>query len=248
MPRSGSTLQYNLVRGIIEITNSGSGHGFFAPEQTKESYHLFESWAAAPDFHVIKTQAFFPSIEKLLQSGKVRVCYTYRDLRDVAASLERRFKNQGKELNKILNDIVVEYYTIQKAPDLISAKYEEMTTDIEQAVSYFAHALGLSPSPAEISSVAKEYSLANAKKKIQRFELRYKIADLTRKLLAKCYIDYTPPFFDPDTLMHSGHIAPANSSREDYLSPEQITHITNTYQEWLVKCGYISKKQQSQPS
>ena len=239
MPRSGSTLQYNLVRGIIEITNNGSGRGFFDPNQATDSYGQFQEWSEDSDYHVIKTQTIFPGLDQLLESRKSYICYTFRDLRDVAASLERRFKGQGKDLYKILDDIVSEYYTIRGFPNLISVRYEEMTKDLEGAVSHMVQILGLSPDPAEIASVAEEFSLSSAKKKIQRFELRYKIADVIRKGLAKCGIDYMPSFFDSKTLMHSGHIAPDNSSREDYLSTDQIAHITDTYREWLVECGYI---------
>ena len=241
MPRSGSTLQYNLVRGIVEITDNGSGQGFFDPNQAVDSYSQFERWAEEPGFHVIKTQAVFPGLNKLLQSDKASICYTFRDLRDVAASLERRFKGQGKELYKILDDIVTEYYTIQGFPHLISVRYEEMTSDLEGTVSHMAQALGISPKPAEIISVAEEFSLSSAKKKIERFELRYKIADVIRKGLAKCGIDYVPSFFDSKTLMHSGHIAPENSSREDYLPADQIARITDIHREWLVECGYITE-------
>lgn len=254
MPRSGSTLQYNLVRGIIEKMEKGSGEGFFNPQQTRDLYDQFEQWAEDNSFHVIKTQSIFPNIDQLLLSSNVSICYTYRDLRDVAASLERRFKTEGKELYKILDDIIKEYYIIQKLPNLISVQYEEMTSDTQSATRYMADALGLSPHSSQIQAVTDEFSLASAKKKIQKFEFRYKIEDASKKLLVKSGLDrligrasnifgvgYTPPFFDPKTLMHAGHIAPENSSRSDYLSPEQIKYITEKYQPWLLACGYVSE-------
>lgn len=239
MPRSGSTLQYNLVRGIVEITGRGSGQGFYNPQQAIDGYSQFENWAKDSNYHVIKTQVVFPGLDLLLQSDRAYICYTYRDLRDVAASLERRFKCEGKELYKILDNIIAEYYTIQAFPNLISIRYEEMIIELESTVSSMARALGLSPSSADTGSIASEFSLSSAKKKIQKFEFRYKIADATRKFLAKCGIKYAPSFFDSKTLMHAAHIAPENSSREDYLSADQIAHITSTYQDWLVECGYI---------
>ena len=255
MPRSGSTLQYNLVRGIVEKLGKGSGHGFFNPQQSQEMSSQLQDWASDTMFHVIKTQSLVPNIDALLSTNNTYICYTFRDLRDVAASLERRFKCEGKELYKILDDIIDEYYTIQRLPNLISIKYEDMTSDIAAATEFMARAFDFSPNPDDVETVASEFSLKSAKKKIQTFELRYKIEDAAHKIISKFGINrvigkitsklgikYTPPFFDPKTLMHADHIAPENSTREDYLSPDQIDYITATYQDWLVTNMYITKK------
>lgn len=255
MPRSGSTLQYNLVRGIVEELGVGKGEGFYNPQEVSDMYPTLRLWASENDFHVIKTQTLFPEATNLLHDSNAKICYTYRDLRDVAASLERRFKTEGKDLYKILDDIIEEYHNIQKLPGLISIQYEEMIRDLEKATVFFAEALSLRPEPKNIRRVVDEFSLESARMKIKKFETRFKIEDLLRKTFNNCGltsllrtiskkigINYTPPFFDPQTLMHAGHIAPANSQREDFLSEEQINYITERYRTWLTKYGYVKCK------
>lgn len=252
MPRSGSTLQYNLVRGVVEKMDIGTGEGFFTPKQSQEMTNTFLQWANDNKFHVIKTQAIPSDISRLLDTNKTKICYTYRDLRDVAASFERRFKCKGKELFETLDNIINEYYTVQQLNNLISIKYEDMAGNIEETARNMAESLYLSPSQEIINAVAQEFSLKNARKKIQRFELRYKIEDtldhilkklrisqLVKILSKKIGIKYTAPYFDPKTLMHADHIAPENSTRENYLSQEQIEYITLTYRDWLAECGYL---------
>jgi len=255
MPRSGSTLQYNLVREIIEKMDKGEGEGFFSPQQSQEMFSQFYKWANDSSFHVIKTQSIVSDIEILLKTNNTYICYTYRDLRDVSASFERRFKCEGKDLLIILNDIVEEHYKIQKFNNLVSIKYEDMIGDLAATTQTMADFLHLSPGPELVSSVAREFSLENAKRKIHKFELRYKFEDVAQKILTRLRanrfmnsvtrrlgINYNPPFYDPKTLMHTAHIAPEDSSRGDYLTADQIQYITSTYQDWLVEYGYLPEK------
>lgn len=255
MPRSGSTLQYNLVRGIVEAMGKGRGEGFFTPQQADQLCDQYMQWAEDSKFHIIKTQQLFDGLTPLLETGKTKLCYTYRDLRDVAASFERRFKCEGKDLFRILDDIVQDFYTIQQIDNLISVQYEKMTANIDAVTAQMATALNLAPTQAEINDIAQEFSFEKAQKKIQKFELRYKIEDAVATVLNKCGatrfvkflaakmgIQYIPPYFDPKTLMHADHIAPKGSTREDYLSKEQIDYITETYHDWLTEQGYLPEQ------
>ncbi|OAD20264.1 hypothetical protein THIOM_004044, partial [Candidatus Thiomargarita nelsonii] len=103
MLRSGSTLQYNLLKSIVESHNLGGAEGYFSSEQFQSLRKKFERWGISSEIIVIKTHDIIPYSEEMIKSGTMKICYTYRDIRDVAVSAQRKFDLDGDKLLKSLD-------------------------------------------------------------------------------------------------------------------------------------------------
>lgn len=112
MPHSGSTLQYDVVRVLLEASGVADIHGFIAatPGHTNAvSDDQMAEWAAEARYHVVKTHDRHPLLRGLVPHNASRVCYIYRDLRDVAASSKRAFGQRGTGLLSAVHEAVTRY-------------------------------------------------------------------------------------------------------------------------------------------
>tara|TARA_Y100000034_G_scaffold63291_2_gene76577 strand:+ start:34 stop:858 length:825 start_codon:yes stop_codon:yes gene_type:complete len=98
MPRSGTTLQYNIARLLAELTGFGYGHmamEIMTPDESREHGRELEKSAYVDDeglwiHSVTNVHGQFTKpgdIARLGEAGKLRLFYTTRDLRAVAVSM-----------------------------------------------------------------------------------------------------------------------------------------------------------------
>ena len=123
MYRSGSTWQYNTARLL-----AGSGHrcGVFAGNKEE----LLENF-------VLKTHPF----DAVFIDPSIVVLTSYRDLRDVAASM-KRFPSSGKfgPYNEMLREIVVWHQKWAKA-SAYNMRYEDMVYDPVSEIKKISNAM-----------------------------------------------------------------------------------------------------------
>jgi len=82
-------------------------------------------------------------------NGYVKICYIYRDLRDVAASLKKKEKVNGKALITSLDAAIAVYNKIKDIPNVL-IQYENIVIDIAQAIKEVVLFLGLKASKSTI--------------------------------------------------------------------------------------------------
>ena len=109
MIRSGSTLQYNIARNIIEKQKIGSVEGYFQEMQFSKLEDRLTDWENDTAYHLIKAHDLPVNIFKKLPSDSIKILYIYRDIRDVAASAKDKLKLTGKELLQSLDKALVTY-------------------------------------------------------------------------------------------------------------------------------------------
>lgn len=156
MYRTGSTTQYLLTEGVVEITENGQGIGYHTEDrlQTYERYN--------GNFVVCKV--FKPVCESsqtakvIKQDGRMRAIATVRDPRDIVTSMKKR------GVNFSWKDTMKEWPTWQGwflkwasyGDDIIRiVKYEDMIRDLEKEVRGIANFLGIQISPEQVKEVAK---------------------------------------------------------------------------------------------
>ena len=164
MARSGSTLQYNICRSLVEKLDIGKGEGFFEGNQLFNFQEQFLEGGKDELFHVIKIHEFYPKAVEMSLNGYVKICYIYRDLRDVAASLKKKEKVSGKALITSLDAAIAVYNKIKDIPNVLIQKYENIVIDIAQAIREVVLFQGLKASKSTIEWVNKECSIETAKK------------------------------------------------------------------------------------
>src|SRR5262245_39428525 len=95
MPRSGSTLQFQLTAHLVE----GAGLGTrveWGP--SGEFPRVRDARAGQPGWKVFKTHACTPDVRAELDAGRARGVYVYRDVRDVVVSRMRKRDQTAERL------------------------------------------------------------------------------------------------------------------------------------------------------
>ncbi len=197
MARSGSTLQYNICRSLVEKLDIGKGEGFFEGNQLFNFQEQFLEGGKDELFHVIKIHELYPKAVEMSLNGYVKICYIYRDLRDVAASLKKKEKVNAKALITSLDAAIAVYNKIKDIPNVL-IQYENIVIDIAQAIREVVLFLGLEASKSTIEWVNKKCSRETAKK----VRLSWAVGRQNTQFNASL-----KPLYDSKTLLHHNHIS-----------------------------------------
>ncbi|MES2657080.1 MAG: sulfotransferase domain-containing protein [Verrucomicrobiota bacterium] len=184
MPKSGSTLAFELTRTMLELAGVPQvkiGEGITDPETKINFVHKLdgpgyeklrdEAKAIARPI-VIKTHSrLFPRLEKLLESGKLLGHAVCRDPRDMALSMldaaregrawggteESRFKTVA-DTEKRLHKSIEMFTKWADSPNIMPIHYERLAFDTESVAAEIAAQLGITvdiPKAIEIATGTK---------------------------------------------------------------------------------------------
>lgn len=258
MIRAGSTLQYNLVRNLVEKCGAGISEGYFEESQFPDLKDQFESWRHQQDYHIIKTHDLFPNAPEIATTQSARICYIYRDIRDVAVSAKRKWNKEGEDLIKTLDKAISTYYKLKDIKGILWQKYEDVMQDIPEAIRTLADFLDLDPTEKIIKEITEECSLENIRK--QQKNAKYYFAAIMKPILHRLrLIKHSlyrigipedklrwlkdPMFgYDKQTLFHADHISVTAGSVgvwETALDKDEIDAIMERYGSWLLETGYV---------
>ena len=254
MNRSGSTLQYNLVRGLLEKSGRGRGEGFILPEQLPHYTAQFQVWGEDSAFHVIKSHTLPSESTAMIATNNLYICYIFRDIRQVAASYKRIWQTEGDNLLAELDVAIANYWAVQSLPgNVLTQRYEQVTTNLPAAALELATFLALDPSPKLLAQVVQECSAENMQKVSGRLARRLQfqtwLRRTTRRVLRRLGLRglwlRMKPEVDPagkrgiesQTLLHPGHISGRDTPTP--LTPAELTLITTRYADWLHKTNYL---------
>ncbi len=252
MIRSGSTLQYNLVRNLLENLEFGMGHGYFDLEQKIISDEQLLQWGRDSCYHVIKMHEIHPKSLEMMTNRLLKICYIYRDIRDVAVSIKNMWSLEEDVLHSELDKAVEIYYNLVKIPNVLYQKYEDVISDLPHVVRELADYLDLNPTEEIIKAVEKSSSLENMMRISQSKGLQLKgqllvfmklhtpskLKFLLREILGSRIVDF---YHDQHTLLHPQHISKYSGATGVWrtsLDKHEINAITARYEAWLRASGY----------
>ncbi len=264
MIRSGSTLQYNLVRNILENSKLGRGEGFYDSKNCVLSKYQINQWADDDYYHVIKTHELHPEIVQLSKSNKanlLKICYIYRDIRDVAASVKNKWGREGEELIASLDRAVNTYYEIMKIQNVFIQRYEDVFNNTSRNVEEISNFLNIFIEKKVFNRIVDEYSIQNVKKQTKSFKLillkkllmffRIITPVKARKIFRPIISNMTgfkgSNVFNKKTQFHPDHISKnkgAIGSWRTDLNNYEKKIITERYRSWLIERGYIIEKRE----
>ena len=225
--RSGSTLQYNLISKIVEVSNSG----IRIPFHKQENHYLIqEKYSNIKGYKVIKTHVITDEIEKLIQSEKSIVFHCYRDIRDVVVSyINKGWINKNLEdISKISQSYIDEYNTLSKYynDNYYSRKYENFAFHIEDELKFISEKLGIVVDDEEIKDIAKELDISN----LSKFQKSIPEEDKTNA--------YNQTF-NKTTLLHNNHINDGTPNQFiKKLNKLEIITIEKIAWLWLLNHNY----------
>ncbi|MEO0827981.1 MAG: sulfotransferase domain-containing protein [Cyanobacteria bacterium J06639_16] len=256
MYRAGSTLQYNLVSSLVTETRQSEIIGWIWPEKLKDMAADLQQWADADQMYVVKTHMIPPDIEPLLANGSAKICYVYRDIRDVAVSVKRKFKKDDDELYALLDKATATYFTVKQMPGVIWQRYEAMMENLYGEVDKLAEELNLNASPQIIQRIAQQWGTEGTRQAIQQLQRKRQLKIKLRGALRRLKLEkpaetlikqYQPDFswdriYDTKHLLHIDHIANTQKlvgNWQTELTATEVDDIVERYRDYLVDAHYL---------
>jgi len=171
MLRSGSTLQYNIAAMVMEVQGSLYRAGFIGDfgnpviREKLEKFKLADSWAIVKTHEAPLPRGFYDE--------RVRVLFSYRDVRDVAASIRKKW---GYKFEKILSEIdaMIEIESsFAEIPGVLVQPYDLLFHDIPTATRQIAAHLGIEITNTKVSLIARALSISTQRKRIPSKSLAF---------------------------------------------------------------------------
>jgi IS1 family transposase len=239
MQRSGSTLQYELVKKILILSGKSFIEYGYAQSGDEENVVNFLR-SKTVDYYLVKTHDFL----NINEVNKV-VIYSWRDIRDVAASIKNKFGKKDKILLTTLDQCVTEHYKIIMVADVVQV-YSSLVNDKSRCLLELAETLEVNSNDLNVASVIE--SLEKEKVLIKKFSvigflkanlLKWTNAPSAKVLASKLHLSKPVKAIIRGKLIqggvgafHYGHIT-KNSGKSgtysDYLSDSEIIYINTHY-------------------
>ena len=261
MYRSGSTLQYRLAVEVCATASECVDLGFADWGEHPEA--TIRAWAEANRWHVVKAHQALPG--DIVDTPGVVVLYTYRDLRDVAASILALLGDDWARVLGFIDDGVEQGRRIESRP-IVAQRYEDLVAGPEAATREIARAIGVDVDDATIDRLVNAHSRQRvlvAQQKLQqdhrvfhalkrgRQRVPPGVVDLVRRSgLHRVWRAAMARLRPADTL-HTDHISSSGGEPgawRNVLSPARVDEIEQRYGPWLAAHGYLVGTSQSDSS
>ena len=228
MSRSGSTVQYQIAKRIVESKGVGTGRGHFTDSLKQE---LMD----APDNHlyIIKSEQCWPWMKHMLTLNMAVGIGIYRDFRDVVASLMWFYSMRAVHLDDVsragtfkeVSETTAKQALLWQSawevlPNVTFMRYESLWPNLSDMTEWVADKLDVALSQDEIRAIKEQCTLENNKHLIEEQD---------------AWIDLDGDMFT------KAHISPCNGRPGRYsevLDEAQIRKIDRIGGRWLRSHGY----------
>lgn len=222
MRRGGSTLQTNLVAAILDES---------PPRlvDARSFSRLLAEHLPTDRPLVLKTHKFDEAYRPQLAARRIKVCYVYRDLRDVVVSAANKYERSCGEIlaGGMLNQLHREFQQWTGVGDVYVARYEDMMADLPAEIRRLANYLGCTLTAPRVSEIALRYSLGEVRRQQAAFDFDAAGAGAGADR------------FNPSTLVHRNHIhSGAEGQWRDRLGFAERAVIEAHSGAWLMAHGY----------
>lgn len=229
MLRSGSTLQYNVAACVLETGGPLRRVGFLGDFGKPEIRAKLEALKAADGWTILKTHE--APLERGFYDDRVRVLFSYRDVRDIAASIKKKW---GHPFVRILSDIdaMIEIErAFHEIPNVLVQSYGTLYGDLTAATLEIGQFLNVELSKADAARIANDNTVAG------RTEAHAGSPGLVRGLVNRL----TRRTYDARTLLHPDHISATGGKDGDWKSQfteAEISKLSDRFGDWLKEHGY----------
>lgn len=231
MPRSGSTLQFNIAWKTATASGLGERVEWRSSkdwEYAKEELACLES---APELYVIKMHFPPDSVTKLAEAGdQVRFIYVHRDLFDVVYSMKAKFNfSLAHAIERVGDALEAERWLLARPADQVLIQdYAVLLDDLPEAVRQVAAFEGAQLDDSVLDTISDELSITSAyeksRQKTPRFEhLRRKFSRLLGRRIT---------FADDELMLHPNHVSEHRGQigiGRTKLSKAEISAVENAF-------------------
>lgn len=225
MPRSGSTLQYNIAAELVERLGIGRREIW-----TDDHDSYFADRPAKAELTVFKSHVLSVSVQRLLSEGRAVAATSYRDIRDVTASWQFMI---GRPLSsaqavRFTGKAIDDFTQWESLPpeSVLVSRYETLIQDIPAEISRIAELLGLSIGSEDVEAISGSVDARSMKARLRN--LRPDDLDSSGSFV-----------YDRKTLLHLNHLNGGEIGRyERELSRPVVRKLTGVHRDWLKSHGY----------
>lgn len=228
MIRSGSTLQFQLTAAIVEAAGAGER---LAWEPEVELERTLEAIRGQPGLRVVKPHVCSDGLAAWARGG-APVLYVHRDLREVAASLMRKFRIGIDELlaRRWLDGAVAAYAAWTSMPHVLVRRYGEFVEDpageavrIQEFLTPWLGGRRLSET--RLREIGLDHRLPRQRQRVEELVERHGREVGPGEIL-----------FDPRELLHHDHFG--SVGRDDEVPPGVRVEVSARFRDWLESTGY----------
>ena len=234
MPRSGSTLQYNIMRLLVEHSNCGKGLGWM-PEKKLDWYLNESTEYLNSSIMVVKAQSISAdAIQLMAANPKSAFCaYSCRDPRDAVHSMQRKFGyNFNKCVKLIDKSFAIRASLVSSQISIVDQSYHLLRYGLSSAVEELGRSLALNLPASSIEEIVSQLSVEQANKETQGKKFLFEA--LRRFLSGR--LGTKPPLANDDLLYHADHISPGLGNTGQWkttLSAEENGYLRARYEELI---------------
>lgn len=231
--RSGSTLQYNLARGILERNGPLADLGY-----TTEKDEIERAVAENDDRSacIIKTHAFYPVYDEWLGTKRIRLICCTRSFHEVCVSFMRAYNASFDYLMErdTIKKEIEQYVRFSSLTGAFMQRYESLVEDLPQAIRDLGGYLGVKFSALDVEELFSAYSIGSQIRRMEAYNktLKSRSINLINGIFKAVNPTSRRPAGlilnrDPKSGLHWNHIATAGDSISvmDALSAAQIEAI-----------------------
>lgn len=227
MRRSASTLQYNIVSNLLEISNNGISLGFYENDVIEDAIkeHLNDKGYVA-----IKTHLFSPMAYDLYKQNRLKIVFSIRDIRDIFVSSMHKWYN-GKfwhTYNPTYNkQLMKDYGDWTQFNNRHQKRYEDIVTDLEREILDIADYLNINIDRKLAIELADKLTFKNIKKELRNIDFQ------------KEGVRIPAGIYDKKTLLHKDHLHSGKTEQwREELSSYEIATIQREWKSWLIDNNY----------
>lgn len=226
MIRSGSTVQYQIAKRLVEENLGGTAVGFLDVAEIDQRLDVLEAEPSTRFPCVVKSHVCTPGIASRIGRGDAIAFYTYRDIRDVVVSGCRNFGISLESFlsGRLIDQTIGEGYLWTSSPTVHASSFESLMADMPSWIAGMAERMGIADLPRErFEEIAAAHSLERQRERIGKAD----------------HVDLHGYSVDPETLLHKNHIGEAAvGGWREKLAPAQVRKIEEMAGDWMADHGY----------
>ncbi len=186
---------------------------------------------AADGWTILKTHE--APLEKAFYDERVRVLFSYRDVRDIAASIKKKWGYSFDQILSVVQDMIEIDRAFDDIPGVLVQSYDTLYADLPAATREIAHFLNVKLDDEDLVRIAGALSVDASK---ERIEARSKnpVVRFLGRLSGRFQVD-------PKTQMHDDHISASGGRDGDWknqFTEAQIITLNKRFGDWLEMHGY----------
>lgn len=223
MPRSGSTLQYQIVKECLELGSQVEVHGWVEDDEVESFFKADREFKGVTT--LVKIHNFHNTFEDNTIFSNSKFVYVHRDVRDVFISQMNKWGNSFDELlsGEFLDEIEFHYYKWLNFPNSYRTSYKNLMENMCQEVRNIAEFLNINILEEQVDEIVEKLSIDNQKKKIKTFNRN--------------------EMYDKETLLHPNHINSGERGQWKSLSFREQFQLEKRMKTILNEQGYSTKTQ-----